>query len=393
MSDHPVKYVFVTGGVVSGLGKGITAASLGTLLKARGWKVFFQKCDPYINVDPGHDEPVPARRGVRHRRRRRDRPGPRPLRALHRREPDPRLERHHRRRLRHGHQAASAAATTSGPPCRSCRTSPTRSSGGSALVAESGDVDVVIAEIGGTVGDIESLPFLEAIRQLPIDVGRENAAFIHLTLVPYIEPRGELKTKPTQHSVNELRRIGIEPDVLVCRSETALSPTIRKKIALFASMPRRRSSRRATSTTSTRCRSACEARASTTSVFERLGLPRRPARPWRVARAGRAHRAHCEGMVRIALVGKYVAAAGRLPVGRRGAQHAASSTASRWRSTGSTPRPRADDLEARARPTPTASWSPAASAARHRGQDRRRAVRPRAAACRIWGSASGCRWR
>ena len=105
------------------------------------------------------------------------------------------------------------------------------------LMAESSDVDVVITEIGGTVGDIESLPFLEAIRQFPVDVGRRHCMFIHLTLVPYIGHAGELKTKPTQHSVNELRRIGIAPDMLMCRSEGALSTDIRRKIALFASLP------------------------------------------------------------------------------------------------------------------------------------------------------------
>src|SRR5436309_5544156 len=104
-------------------------------------------------------------------------------------------------------------------------------------MAEASDVDFVITEIGGTVGDIESLPFLEAIRQFPVDVGRRRCMFIHLTLVPYIGHAGELKTKPTQHSVNELRRIGIAPDMVVCRSESALSADIRKKIALFASLP------------------------------------------------------------------------------------------------------------------------------------------------------------
>ena len=112
-----------------------------------------------------------------------------------------------------------------------------RSSSGVSLIAESSDVDFVITEIGGTVGDIESLPFLEAIRQFPVDVGRRRCMYIHLTLVPYIGHAGELKTKPTQHSVNELRRIGIAPDMLMCRSESGLSSEIRKKIALFASLP------------------------------------------------------------------------------------------------------------------------------------------------------------
>ena len=123
-----------------------------------------------------------------------------------------------------------------------------------ALIAATSDVDFVITEIGGTVGDIESLPFLEAIRQFPVDVGRRRCMFIHLTLVPFISHAGELKTKPTQHSVNELRRIGIAPDMFMCRSESSLSLDIQRKIALFASLPVEAIISPTTSTTSTRCR-------------------------------------------------------------------------------------------------------------------------------------------
>ncbi len=174
------------------------------------------------------------------------------------------------------------------------------------LIAESSDVDFVITEIGGTVGDIESLPFLEAIRQFPVDVGRRRCMFIHLTLVPYIGHAGELKTKPTQHSVNELRRIGIAPDMLMCRSESPLSTEIRRKIALFASLPApRRSSRPATSTTSTRSRSPSSEQGVDDFILEHFGLeaPAPDLERWKepIERSARAERT-----VRIGLVGKYV---------------------------------------------------------------------------------------
>ncbi len=176
------KYVFVTGGVVSSLGKGIAASSIGALLEARGFKVALAKFDPYINVDPGTMSPVPARRGLRHRRRRRDRPRPRPLRAVHL---DDRLaDQQHDGRpdLRLGHRAGAARRLPRARPCRSSRTSPTRSRSRSARSAP--EADVVLVEIGGTVGDIESLPFLEAIRQFRQEAGRGNAVNVHLTLVP-----------------------------------------------------------------------------------------------------------------------------------------------------------------------------------------------------------------
>src|SRR5215207_9461755 len=230
------RYIFVTGGVVSSLGKGIAAASIGRLLVARGLKVALQKFDPYINVDPGtmspfqHGEVFVTEDGA---------------------ETD--LDLGHYERFTDAN-TSRASNVTAGAIYNSVIRKERRGDylGGTVqvvphitdeikhrvqLVGESQDVDVVITEIGGTVGDIESLPFLEAIRQFPVDVGRRRCMFIHLTLVPYIGHAGELKTKPTQHSVNELRRIGIQPDMVVCRSEGGLSREIRKKIALFASLP------------------------------------------------------------------------------------------------------------------------------------------------------------
>jgi CTP synthase len=230
------RFIFVTGGVVSSLGKGIAASSLGRLLVARGLTVGLQKFDPYINVDPGtmspyqHGEVFVTEDGA---------------------ETD--LDLGHYERFTDANTSRASNVTAGGIYDTVIRRERRGDYlGGTvqvvphitdeikqriALIAESSDVDFVITEIGGTVGDIESLPFLEAIRQFPVDVGRRRCLFIHLTLVPYIGHAGELKTKPTQHSVNELRRIGIAPDMLMCRSEGALSPEIRKKIALFASLP------------------------------------------------------------------------------------------------------------------------------------------------------------
>ena len=226
------KYVFVTGGVVSSLGKGITAASLGRLLKARGLKVQVQKFDPYINVDPGtmspfqHGEVFVTEDGA---------------------ETD--LDIGHYERFIDENLSRAANHTAGAVWDRVLRKERKGEYLGSTVqviphitneiksrirsVAEATDTDVVITEIGGTVGDIESLPFLEAIRQFRREVGPENVLYVHVTLVPFIETAGELKTKPTQHSVNELRRIGIHPDVLVCRSTEPLQREIREKIALF----------------------------------------------------------------------------------------------------------------------------------------------------------------
>jgi CTP synthase len=232
---HP-RFIFVTGGVVSSLGKGIASASIGRLLVARGLSVQLQKFDPYINVDPGtmspyqHGEVFVTEDGA---------------------ETD--LDLGHYERFTDANTSRSSNVTT-GAVYHAVIRRERRGDylGGTVqvvphitdeikhrirLLAEANDVDVVIAEIGGTVGDIESLPFLEAIRQFPVDAGRRSCMFVHLTLVPYVGHAGEVKTKPTQHSVNELRRIGIQPDMLLCRSEEVLAQDIRKKIALFASLP------------------------------------------------------------------------------------------------------------------------------------------------------------
>src|SRR5947209_11053679 len=235
-SRPDTRFIFITGGVVSSLGKGIASASIGRLLVARGLRVQLQKFDPYINVDPGtmspyqHGEVFVTEDGARtdldlgHYERFTDANTSRNSNvtagAVYNRVI---------RRERHGDYLGGTVQVV--PHITDEIKQRIR------LMAESSDVDVVITEIGGTVGDIESLPFLEAIRQFPVDAGRGRCMFIHLTLVPYVGHAGELKTKPTQHSVNELRRIGIAPDMLMCRSEGTLSPDIRRKIALFASLP------------------------------------------------------------------------------------------------------------------------------------------------------------
>jgi CTP synthase len=232
------KYVFVTGGVVSALGKGIVAASLGRLLKARGLTVQAQKFDPYLNVDPGtmspfqHGEVFVTEDGA---------------------ETD--LDIGHYERFIDENLSRNASHSAGSVWQSVLRKERKGEYLGATVqviphitneikerirrVAEASPVDVVISEIGGTVGDIESLPFLEAIRQFRREAGPENVVYLHVTLVPFIEAAGELKTKPTQHSVNELRRIGIHPDVVVCRSHEELSPDIRDKIALFADVDQR----------------------------------------------------------------------------------------------------------------------------------------------------------
>ena len=225
--------MFVTGGVVSSLGKGITAASLGRLLKARGLKVQVQKFDPYINVDPGtmspfqHGEVFVTEDGA---------------------ETD--LDIGHYERFIDENLSRNANHTSGSVWYSVLRKERKGEYLGSTVqviphitneikerirrVADATDTDVVISEVGGTVGDIESLPFLEAIRQFRREAGAENVLYLHVTYVPFVEVAGELKTKPTQHSVNELRRIGVHPDIVVARSRGPLSPDIRDKIALFA---------------------------------------------------------------------------------------------------------------------------------------------------------------
>src|SRR5687768_11735411 len=229
------KYIFVTGGVVSSLGKGLAAASIGCLLESRGMKVQMMKLDPYINVDPGtmspfqHGEVFVTDDGA---------------------ETD--LDLGHYERFTSA-KLSQANNWTSGRVYLSVIEKERRGDylgktiqviphitdeikNAVRLVAENEQPDVLIVEIGGTVGDIESLPFMEAIRQMGNEEGRENAIFVHVTLVPFIAAAGELKTKPTQHSVRELREIGIAPDILLCRSDRPLSMDLRRKIALFCNV-------------------------------------------------------------------------------------------------------------------------------------------------------------
>ncbi|MGA9178622.1 MAG: CTP synthase, partial [Desulfobacterales bacterium] len=231
--DYKTKFIFITGGVLSSLGKGLASAAIGALLESRGLTVTIQKLDPYINVDPGtmnpfqHGEVYVTDDGA---------------------ETD--LDLGHYERFTHAKLNRDNNFTT-GKIYHSVITKERRGDylGGTVqviphitdeikesikLVADS--VDIVIVEIGGTVGDIESLPFLEAIRQFRADVGKENALYIHLTLVPYISTAGEVKTKPTQHSVKELRSIGIQPDILLCRTNKYLPKEIKSKIALFCNV-------------------------------------------------------------------------------------------------------------------------------------------------------------
>jgi len=233
VSEQQTKYIFVTGGVVSALGKGIVAASLGRLLKARGLRVQAQKFDPYLNVDPGtmspfqHGEVFVTEDGA---------------------ETD--LDIGHYERFVDENMSRNASHSAGAIWEAVLRKERKGEFLGATVqviphitneikarikrAAKASPADVVISEIGGTVGDIESLPFLEAIRQFRREVGPENVLYLHCTLVPFIEAAGELKTKPTQHSVNELRRIGIHPDVIVCRSHEELDQGIKDKIALFA---------------------------------------------------------------------------------------------------------------------------------------------------------------
>jgi CTP synthase len=304
LNTAPTKYIFVTGGVVSSLGKGIAAASIGRLLVERGLRVTIQKFDPYINVDPGtlspfqHGEVFVTDDGA---------------------ETD--LDLGHYERFV-GESLSQANSITTGRIYQDVITRERRGEYLGATVqviphitdAIKGAIrrlapnhDVVITEIGGTVGDIESLPFLEAIRQYRQEVGREHTLFIHLTLLPYVAAAGELKTKPTQHSVRELMEIGIQPDILICRSEHPISPEMKRKIALFTNVD---------------VASVIEARDVETTyevpldyarqrldeqVASKLGLhaPRPDLARWK-ALVDRIKNPR-QGTVRIAVVGKYVA--------------------------------------------------------------------------------------
>lgn len=299
------KHIFVTGGVVSSLGKGITAASLGRLLKSRGLNVQMQKLDPYINVDPGtmspfeHGEVFVTEDGA---------------------ETD--LDLGHYERFI-DENLTSDCNVTSGTVYYSVINKERR---GDYLgktvqliphvtneiksrihrVADmGGGVDVVITEIGGTVGDIESLPFLEAIRQFRIDVGRENALYIHVSLVPYLEAAGEQKTKPTQHSVKEIRGIGIQPDIIVCRSARPMNKKLREKIALLCDIDIEAVVSAVDAPDIYMIPLMLHEEGLDDLVVGKLGLEAKPAdlSEWEslVARINA-----CESKVKIALVGKYV---------------------------------------------------------------------------------------
>ena len=235
MDRRTPKYIFITGGVVSSLGKGLASAALGALLQARGYKVRLRKLDPYLNLDPGtmspyqHGEVFVTDDGA---------------------ETD--LDLGHYERFTDTN-LTRACNTTTGQIYSEVISKERRGDylGGTTqviphitneikrrigLVAKSTSAEVVLIEVGGTVGDIESQPFLEAIRQMRSDIGRENTMYVHVTWLPHIGATGELKTKPTQHSVRELREIGIMPEILLCRSDRPLSHDLRSKIALFCNV-------------------------------------------------------------------------------------------------------------------------------------------------------------
>ncbi|MDH3212335.1 MAG: CTP synthase, partial [Myxococcales bacterium] len=233
MAPRPIKYIFVTGGVLSSLGKGLASASIGALLEARGLRITFLKLDPYLNIDPGtmnpfqHGEVYVTEDGA---------------------ETD--LDLGHYERFSRARMGRVNNATA-GQIYDAVLSKERRGDylGGTVQVIPhvtdeikarihqaADDVDVLIAEVGGTVGDIESLPFLEAIRQVRADVGRENVCYIHIALVPFIATAGELKTKPVQHSVKELRTVGIAPDIILCRTDRFLPKSVKAKIALFCNV-------------------------------------------------------------------------------------------------------------------------------------------------------------
>jgi CTP synthase len=304
MSETRTRYVFITGGVVSSLGKGITAASLGRILKNRGLRVAVIKLDPYINVDPGtmspfqHGEVFVTEDGAEtdldlgHYERFIDENTSRLSNATAGAIYDSVI-----RRERRGEYLGSTVQViphiTDEIKRRVLR------------VAEAEAVDVVLCEIGGTVGDIESLPFLESIRQLRNQVGKDDVFYVHCTLVPMVEAAGELKTKPTQHSVNELRRIGISPDIVVCRASHPVTRDLRDKIALFADLEPRNILAAEDQSNIYRVALALHEQGFDDLVLDHFGIEAPPAdmAEW-TALADRVD--HLSGQVRIAVVGKYI---------------------------------------------------------------------------------------
>ena len=298
------KYIFVTGGVVSSLGKGITAASLGQLLKSRGLKVSLQKFDPYINIDPGtmspyqHGEVFVTDDGA---------------------ETD--LDLGHYERFTDVNLNKNSNVT-SGKIYWSVISKERKGDylGGTVQVIphitnaikdriyrieKEGNIDVVITEIGGTVGDIESLPFLEAIRQVKYDVGVENVMYIHVTLVPYLGMAGELKTKPTQHSVKELRSIGIQPDVIVCRTEHKLTQEMKDKIGLFCNLSPGSVVQNVDAKSLYEVPLMLKAEGLDQIVIDRLKLQTKEADLTKWAQMVKKHK-NPSSKVKIALIGKYV---------------------------------------------------------------------------------------
>lgn len=300
--QRQVKYIFVTGGVVSSLGKGLAAASIGSLLEARGYRVTLQKFDPYINVDPGtmspyqHGEVYVTDDGA---------------------EAD--LDLGHYERFTSTVTTRDHSWTTGRIYLsviqkerrgeylgRTVQVIPHITNEiKEALGTVTEGVDIVLVEIGGTVGDIEGQPFLEAIRQFRQDIGRENTLYVHLTLVPYVRTSGELKTKPTQHSVRELRSIGIQPDILLCRTDRFLPPDIKRKIALFCDVSEEAVITAKDVASIYEVPLVLQAEGLDSIVLDRLGLPRgRPDMEKWQALVDRLK--HPSGEVTIHVVGKYV---------------------------------------------------------------------------------------
>jgi CTP synthase len=298
------KYIFVTGGVVSSVGKGITVASIGTILKSRGVTVGVQKLDPYLNVDPGtmspyqHGEVFVTRDGA---------------------ETDLDLGNYERFI---DAEVTAESNVTSGQIYSTIITKERRGDflGGTIqivphltneikgrfnILAEKSQADVILIEVGGTVGDIEGQPFLEAIRQMRNDVGRNNVLYIHVTFLPYLNSTQELKTKPTQHSVNELRRIGIQPDVIICRSDHEIAENLRDKISLFCDVAKEAVIPLPTMETIYEIPLILEETGLGQLIVDKLGIKTGPAdlRQWQglVERIKTPHEP-----VRIVLVGKYV---------------------------------------------------------------------------------------
>ncbi|CAN5631524.1 CTP synthase [soil metagenome] len=302
MSERETKYIFVTGGVVSSIGKGTSAAALGMLLKSRGYSVVLQKFDPYINVDPGtmnpyqHGEVFVTEDGA---------------------ETD--LDLGHYERFLDEELGKLSNVTTGSVYWEvisrerrgdylgaTVQVIPHITNEIKARIGRLGkDKDIVITEIGGTVGDIESLPFLEAIRQFRNDVGRKNVMYVHVSYVPYIEAAGELKTKPTQHSAQRLREIGISPDVLICRADRPIGEEVRKKIALFGDTELDSVIPAETAPTLYDIPLMLHEQGLDELVLEKLSLPAPAADldEWKKM-VSRMHAA--DGSVRVAIIGKYI---------------------------------------------------------------------------------------